>query len=215
MGLPEMAVDIEKEARARCRQADSWIAEAATLLGMTQAHLNQYMREMDSLFGAPKEVSKYIEKKMRDASRKSYRSAKEALSMATRADNKLMIGMVQTHIARLHLLNGRLDKAFQLQQATLSLLREIDEKHEQAACMILGAEIQWRKGNVETAADLGNQGLELARKVKDGNVEAYAIDLLSLLYKEQEASAGPQSQALAVAITAGASVGVKGPYAGP
>merc|ERR1719254_201400 len=110
-----------------------------------------------------------------------------------------MIGMVQTHIARLHLLNGRLDKAFQLQQQTLSLLREIDEKHEQAACMILGAEIQWRKGNVETAADLGNQGLELARKVKDGNAEAYAIDLLTLLYKEQEAAeAAAMPQTLAI-----------------
>jgi len=213
MGAPEMAVDHEKSARGLCRQADSWLPEAATLYGITQGHLNEYMREVDSLFGANKETAKYIEKKMRDALRKALKTAKDALSMATRADNKLMIGTVTTHIARLHLLNGLFDKAYALQQEALTMLREIDEKHEQAACIILGAEIQWRKKNVETAADLGNQGLELARKIKDGNAEAYAIDLLTLLYKEQEATTGP-AQPLAVTDVTASAV-QRGPYAGP
>merc|ERR1719188_2148886 len=69
---------------------------------------------------------------------------------------------------------------------------------------------------------MGNEGLEMARKSKDANAEAYAIQLLGIIYKEQEALAAPQAQAETLAIAGGGGdgpaasvVGEKGPYAGP
>merc|ERR1711972_780120 len=111
--------------------------------------------------------------------------------MAMRTDNKCLIGASMTQLARMHLLNGRFDKALSVQQEALKILKEIDEKHELASCMVLGAEIYWRKKDPDTATDMGNEGLDMARKIKDLNAETYAIDLLAIIYKEQEALKAP------------------------
>merc|ERR1740121_946809 len=122
----------------------------------------------------------------------------------------------------MNLLNGKFDKALSIQSEALSLFQQIDEQHEQASCIVLGAEITWRKKDSDKALEMGNEGLELARRVKDSNAESYAIELLALIYKEQEALALPQ-QTTQLAVEGGGAgpdmaqsiVKEKGEYAGP
>merc|ERR1719499_666007 len=97
---------------------------------ITTAHLNKYLKEMDNLPRASKAEAKQIERRMRDANRQAQKAAKEAVSMALRTDNKFLIGATLSHLARMHLLNGRFDKALSIQEEALGHLKEIDEKHE-------------------------------------------------------------------------------------
>merc|ERR1712203_1121628 len=163
----------------------------------------KYLKELDALGSAKKQEVKGIEKKMREANRKAQKSAKDAVAMATRSDNKFLLGTALSHLARMYLLNSKFDKALATQSQALGLFQQIDEKHEQASCIILGAEITWRKKDSDKALEMGNEGLELARKVKDANAEEYAIELLGIIYKEQEALALPQMATQQMAIEGG------------
>merc|ERR1711933_67438 len=133
------------------------------------------------------------------------------------------IGATLSHLARMHLLNSRFDKALSVQQDALKHLKEIDEKHEIATCLTLGAEIMWRKKDSEAAMDLGTEALELAREIKDTDAETYAIEMLSILYKEQEALAAPVAAITNYAADEGGGgeatgtsmTSAKGPYSGP
>merc|ERR1719188_1962290 len=123
---------------------------------ITTAHLNTYTKALDALPHASKSEAKHVERRMREANRKAQKATKEAVSMALRTDNKFLIGATLSHLARMHLLNGRFDKALSLQQEAAANLKEIDEKHELALCLVLGAEILWRQKDSEKAMNMGN-----------------------------------------------------------
>jgi hypothetical protein len=205
---PEMALQKEMEARRCCRRAEDRKGEAIMLQTITHAYFQKYTKALEVAMAAGDANS---QRAMRDANRKAFKAAKDALGMAKRSDNRHLMGMANIQVTRCHLTNGRLDKALDSSQEALDNLREVNDRQQEAVALALNAEVLMVQKELEKAEGVARRAISLAQSVRDSGAEQYAAAVLNGIF-EAEASLRTAS-ALPAIPTVAATEGVSAPIA--
>jgi len=135
---------------------------------------------------------------MREANRKSFKAARDALGLAKRNDNKELMGTSLVQVTRCHLTNGRLDKAFKSSEEAIELLHEVNDRSSEAFAMALNAEALLGKKDKEQAAKVAERAVWLARSARDAAAENYAVAVFNAVFADdikavEAAAALPQA----------------------
>jgi tetratricopeptide (TPR) repeat protein len=125
---------------------------------------------------------------MREANRKAFKAAKDALGLAKRSDNKQLMGTANIHVTRCHLTNGRLDKAMLSSQEALDNLREVNDRQQEAIALALNAEVLMVQKEFEKAEAVAKRAMSIAQSARDSGAENYARAVLDGIYEADAAS---------------------------
>ena len=121
---PERALQLEMEARRCCRRVEDRKGEAILLQTITQTYFDKFNKALEALSARASDSPEHG-RLMREANRKSFKAARDALGLAKRNDNRELMGTSLVQVTRCHLTNGRLDKALKSSEEAIELLHEV------------------------------------------------------------------------------------------
>jgi len=141
-------------------------------------------------------------KLMREAHNKAFKSAREAWALAKKADNRELQANALLKVAQIQMIGGRYKEAMEARDEALQLFQQLGLKREESITTTLGAEVQFGLKEIDEATALAETGLELARAVKDGVAENYAIEVLNVIYTSLAKPAPVVQEQVATAVAA-------------
>lgn len=180
---------------------------------ITDAYFQKYVRAFEGL--AEKAVtSERYASMMREANRKAFHAAKNALGLAKRNDNRELMGTSLVQITRCHLVNAKFDKAIKSAVEAQELLHEVNDRKQEAMAMAYHAEALLALKKKEEAASIAERAHWLAKSSGNLVAEAYAAQVHNAVFAEERQIAQAQAPLLqvqddsSVAAEAGQSVAV-------
>lgn len=183
-GLPDEALNRTMEARRRCRRVEERKGEALLLQTITRTYFEKYTKAVDDLAERAR-ASENEARKLREANRKAFKAAKDALGLAKRNDNRELMGTSLVQVTRCHLVNGRVEKAIKSSEEAIELLHEVNDKKQEAMAVALNAEALMGQNEKEKAAAGAKRAVFLARAARDAGAEHYAIQVMDAIFAEE------------------------------
>jgi len=109
---------------------------------------------------------------------KSVRPAKEALQLARKLGNKVLLGSALFQLGNVHMLSAHVADAKRLAREAIDIFREIEDKVSEAAATILMAESHFVAAEEDAALDAANQAVALSEEIGDQKKAAHAHEII-------------------------------------
>jgi len=126
--------------------------------------------------------------------------SKDAVALARKLDDNLMLAFALFVLARAFVSSGQMDEAIREAAEALELFRRAGDKRGEASTLLLNASIHFERKNLDFANQSASDALQLFRGVKDPQGEALAYQMLQKMERRFVAAAAmpeeqPQAQA--------------------
>ncbi|CAE8620932.1 unnamed protein product [Polarella glacialis] len=158
------AVRAANEALALAKKVHDKKSVAENMLLVSEANLQLVIQDN------PKALAK--------GSEKSLRPAKEAYNVAKSIGHGPLMGSAMYQVANVQLMTARLDEALAAAREAVDIFRQVDERIQEAAAVLLIADIHHQGGAEEKALDAANEGLMLAKACGDEKKMKQAEELI-------------------------------------